>query len=260
MTTDTTSPPHSDRPLGELAGRTAIVTGASGNIGRAIAIALGVGGAAVLVHANRDRAGAEETAVMVRAAGGRSAVAMGDLTDPQVATMLVAAACDHFGGVDILVANASVRPECRFEDMDLTQWRMVMALSVDSVFLLSHAALAQLRNSDAAAIVTIGGLTGHSGAGNRAHVITAKAAVAGLTKAMAHDLGGDGITVNCVAPGLIATKRAAGAPQHHASRTNVLGHHGTPEDVAASVRMLCGPGARYITGQTIHVNGGALMV
>lgn len=260
MNTNNAQPANDDRPLGELAGRCAIVTGASGNIGRAIAIALGAGGAAVLVHANRDIAGAEETAAMVRAAGGQAAVAMGDLTDPEMAATLVAAACESFGGVDILVANASVRPECRFEDMDLAQWRMVMSLSVDSVFLLSHAALTELRKSDAGAIVTIGGLTGHSGAGNRAHVITAKAAVAGLTKALAHDLGADGITVNCVSPGLIATKRAAGAPQHHASRTNALGHHGTPEDVAAAVRMLCGPGARYITGQAIHVNGGALMV
>ena len=84
--------------------------------------------------------------------------------------------------------------------------------------------------------------------------------MAGLTKALAHDLGSSGITVNCVSPGLIETQRSGEEPKHHASRTNVLGRRGTPEEVAASVRMLCGPDARYITGQTIHVNGGALMV
>ena len=108
--------------------------------------------------------------------------------------------------------------------------------------------------------MTIGGLTGHTGATNRAHVIAAKAGIAGLTKALAHDLANDGITVNCVAPGLIETVREGAAPHHHASRTNPLGRRGTPEEVAAAVRMLCGPKARYITGQTVHVNGGALMV
>jgi 3-oxoacyl-[acyl-carrier protein] reductase len=244
----------------ELAGRSAIVTGASRNIGRAIAVALGTGGASVLVHAHRDADGAEETAAMVRDAGGAAQVMLGDLTEPQMATHLVQAACEAFGGLDIAVANAAVRPEARFDDLDLAQWRSVMALCVDSVFLLASAAAPRLRQSSAGTIVTLGGLTGHAGAGNRAHVITAKAAVAGLTKALAHDLGADGITVNCVSPGLIATARAGSSPHHHASRTNVLGHRGTPEDVAAAVRMLCGPSARYITGQTLHVNGGALMV
>jgi 3-oxoacyl-[acyl-carrier protein] reductase len=134
-----------------------------------------------------------------------------------------------------------------------------MAISLDSVFLLAQAALPALRRSNQAAIVAIGGLTGHSGAAHRAHVIAAKAGVAGLVKALAHDLAPDGITVNCVAPGLIETRRDGAAPQHHATRTNPLGRRGRPEDVAAAVRMLCDPGARYITGQTLHVNGGALM-
>jgi 3-oxoacyl-[acyl-carrier protein] reductase len=174
--------------------------------------------------------------------------------------VIVAAALAAFGRLDILVANAAIRPEASIEDMSYEDWRRVMALCVDSVFLLTKAALRSLKESDQAAIVTIGGLTGHTGASNRAHVITAKAAVVGLTKALAHDLGPSDITVNCVSPGLIDTLRSGEVPKHHASRTNVLGRRGTPEQVAASVRMLCGPGARYITGQTVHVNGGALMV
>ncbi|MBA3448767.1 MAG: SDR family oxidoreductase [Pseudaminobacter sp.] len=244
----------------ELDGRVAIVTGASHNIGRAIAAALGAGGASVLVHAHRDRDGAEETARLVRDAGGKAGIALGDLAEPATADAIVAAALAAFGRLDILVANAAIRPESTIEDMSYEDWRRVMALCVDSVFLLTKAALAPLKQSDRGAIVTIGGLTGHSGAANRAHVITAKAAVVGLTKALAHDLGSSGITVNCVSPGLIETLRSGEEPKHHASRTNVLGRRGTPEEVAASVRMLCGPDARYITGQTIHLNGGALMV
>ena len=246
--------------MNELDGRAAIVTGASRNIGRAIAVALGAGGASVLIHAHRDREGAEETARLVRDAGGKAAIALGDLGDPEVAGTIVAAALAAFGRLDFVVANAAIRPEATIEDLSYEEWRRVMALCVDSVFLLTKAALKPLKESDRGAIVTIGGLTGHSGAGNRAHVITAKAAVAGLTKALAHDLGSSGITVNCVSPGLIETQRSGEEPKHHASRTNVLGRRGTPEEVAASVRMLCGPDARYITGQTIHVNGGALMV
>lgn len=246
--------------MNELDGRAAIVTGASRNIGRAIAVALGAGGASVLIHAHRDREGAEETARLVRGAGGKAEIALGDLGDPEVAGTIVAAALAAFGRLDFVVANAAIRPEAAIEDLSYEEWRRVMALCVDSVFLLTKAALKLLKQSDRGAIVTIGGLTGHSGAGNRAHVITAKAAVVGLTKALAHDLGSSGITVNCVSPGLIETQRSGEEPKHHASRTNVLGRRGTPEEVAASVRMLCGPDARYITGQTIHVNGGALMV
>jgi len=135
-----------------------------------------------------------------------------------------------------------------------------MALCLDSVFLLAKAALPSLRHSDQASIVTIGGLTGHTGAPGRVHVVTAKAALAGLTKALAHDLGKDAITVNCVSPGLIETRRTGEEPKHHATRTNVLGRRGAPEEVAAMVRTLCGPTTRYVTGQTVHVNGGAFMV
>jgi 3-oxoacyl-[acyl-carrier protein] reductase len=246
--------------INELAGRVAIVTGASRNIGRAIAVALGSGGASVLVHGHQDRASAEETARLVVAAGGRSAVAMGDLGDPETAGAIVNAAINAFGSLDIVVANAAIRPERSIDELDYQEWRRVMGLCLDSVFLLTKAALAPLKASNQATIVTIGGMTGHSGAGNRAHVIAAKAGVVGLTKALAHDLGGSGITVNCVSPGLIDTQRAGEQPKHHATRTNVLGRHGTPEEVAAAVKMLCGADARYITGQTIHVNGGALMV
>ena len=244
----------------ELAGRAALVTGASRNIGRAIAETLGAGGARVLVHARQDRAGAEETAALVRAAGGEAAVTLGDLADPAVPARVVEAAVSAFGALDILVANAAIRPEASIEELGFEDWRRVMALCLDGAFLLTKAALPALRRSDQGAIVTIGGMSGHSGAANRAHVVAAKAGLAGLTKALAHELGAGGITVNMVSPGLIETRRVGAEPAHHAGRSTALGRRGTPEEVAAAVRMLCGPNARYITGQTIHVNGGALMV
>jgi len=105
----------------------------------------------------------------------------------------------------------------------------------------------------------IGGLTGHTGAKRRAHVVTAKAGLVGLTKALAFDLADDRITVNCVSPGLIDTRREGATPAHHADRKTIVGRLGQARDVASAVRMLCGPGATYITGETLHVNGGVFM-
>jgi 3-oxoacyl-[acyl-carrier protein] reductase len=246
--------------LRELEGRVALVTGASRNIGRAIAIALGDGGASVLVHAGHNLDAARETANLVRNAGGKAEAVTGDLADPLLAARLVEAALAAFGSLDIIVANAAVRPEAKIETITYEEWRRVLAVALDSAFFLVQAALPALRKSNQAAIVTIGGLSGHTGAARRPHVVAAKAGLAGLTKALAQDLANEGIIVNCVAPGLIDTVRAGGAPHHHAGRSNALGRYGQPEELAGIVRMLCGPKARYMTGQTLHVNGGALMV
>jgi 3-oxoacyl-[acyl-carrier protein] reductase len=245
-----------------LAGRVALVTGASRNIGRAIAVALGEVGCAVLVHGHADQSAADETAALVTAAGGQAAIALADLADPAQAPCLVDQAVRAFGRLDVLVNNAALRPEAPLAAITYEDWRRVFAVGLDAPFLLSQAALPHLRASDRAAIVNIGGLTGHTGASERAHVIAAKAGLAGLTRALAHDLAGDDITVNCVSPGLIATQRGGAnvrAPKHHASRTNLLARRGLPEEVAAMVRFLAGPEARYVTGQVLHVNGGAYL-
>jgi 3-oxoacyl-[acyl-carrier protein] reductase len=244
----------------ELSGRAALVTGASRNIGRAIAVDLGAGGANVMVHAARDAEGADETAELVRQAGGQAQVVLGDLTDEEVPTRVVQSTLEAFGQLDILVSNASVRPEADIRSLGYADWRRVMALTLDAAFLLVKAALPSLEGSSAGSVVLIGGMTGQSGAAERIHVVSAKAGLTGFGKALAHDLGPSGITVNTVAPGLIETKRTTADPAHHASRSNPLNRRGTPEEVAAAVRMLAGPGARFITGQTLHVNGGALMV
>jgi 3-oxoacyl-[acyl-carrier protein] reductase len=246
----------------ELAGKVALVTGGARNIGRAIARELARGGAAVLVNARSSRGDAEETAAGIRAAGGRAAVLLADLTDPAAVAAMVASGAKQFGRLDMLVNNAAVRAETAFADMAFDEWRRVLASILDASFLCAQACLPQLARAGGGSIVNIGGLTAHQGASGRAHVVAAKAGIVGLTRALAHELAPQEITVNCVVPGTIDTVRGLpGAPERPPPRQGLppLGRRGTPEEVAVAVRFLCGPGARYITGQTLHVNGGAYL-
>lgn len=239
--------------------RVALVTGASKNIGRAIAIALADQGCDVVIHAAQDEAGARATLLEVEKRGRQGLIVLGDLKDPAVPQKIIEQLKDRFSQLDILINNAALRPETPFAELRYEQWREVMALGLDAVFLMSQAALPLLLKSDQASIVNIGGLTAHTGAKHRAHVITAKAGVVGLTRALAHELSPEGVMVNCIAPGLINTRRETDAPHHHASRTNLVNRRGEPEEVADAVAYLCGPAGRYITGQTIHINGGAYL-
>jgi 3-oxoacyl-[acyl-carrier protein] reductase len=243
----------------ELAGRVAIVTGSARNIGRSIALALVAGGAAVIVNGRRAAADAEAVAEEIRSAGGRAAAHVADVGNPDAAARLVAAAVREFGRLDILVNNASVRREVDFASLEYAEWREIVATTLDGAYLCSRAALPHLIASGAGSIVNIGGLSSHTGASRRAHVIAAKAGLVGLTRALAHDLAPHQVTVNCVAPGLVDTARAGPEPAHHKSLTAPMGRKGNPEEIANVVRFLCGPGARYVTGQTIHVNGGLYM-
>ena len=243
----------------ELLGRVALVTGSSRNIGRAIALALASGGAAVLVNARRAAQDAEAVAAEIRGAGGQAIAHVADVGDPGSAAALVEAAIAGFGRLDILVNNASVRREVDFANLEYEEWREILATTLDGAFLCSRAALPHLVASDAGTIVNIGGLSSHTGAARRAHVIASKAGLVGLTRALAHDLAPHRITVNCVAPGLIDTSRTGPEPGHHKSIAAPMGRKGRPEEIANLVRFLCGPGARYITGQTIHANGGIYM-
>ncbi|HEY4191520.1 MAG TPA: SDR family oxidoreductase [Mesorhizobium sp.] len=242
----------------ELDGRVALVTGAVRNIGRIMALEFANAGAAVIVNARSSKAEAEAVADEIVAAGGRAKVILADVSDPVGAGKLIDEAAAHFGRLDILVNSAAVRRETSFENLGYAEWREVLSTILDGAYLTTHAALAHLRKSDQAAIVNIGGLSAHIGAARRAHVIAAKAGLSGLTRALAHDLAEDGITVNCVSPGMIDTVRTGGEPAHHAKLPPV-GRLGAPQEVASFVRYLCGPAARYITGQTIHLNGGAFM-
>ena len=243
----------------ELAGHVAVVTGSARNIGRAIALELAGAGAAVMVNARQSAREAEAVAEDIRQMDGRAGVTLADVGDPAAATSLIAATVEQFGRLDILVNNASVRREVEFADLDYGEWREIMATTLDGAYLCSRAALPHLGASRAGTIVNIGGLSSHTGTARRAHVIAAKAGLAGLTRALAHDLAPHRVTVNCVAPGMIDTTRTGAEPAHHTGRTPPVGRRGTPTEVASLVRFLCGPDARYITGQTIHANGGLFM-
>jgi 3-oxoacyl-[acyl-carrier protein] reductase len=245
----------------ELAGKVAVVTGAGRNIGRAIALTLAEGGASIVVNVRSNRAEAESVVREIEAGGGKALVHIGDVADAKPVQAMADEAMGHFGGIDILVNNAALRREKPFAEMDYAAWREILDVTLDGTFHCVKACLPALRNSGAAAIVNIGGLSAHTGAKNRAHVVTAKAGIVGFTRALAHDLADDGITVNCVVPGLIGTPRPKDKPEpaHHLTHQTITGSRGRPEDVAATVRFLCGPGARYVTGQAIHTNGGAYL-
>jgi 3-oxoacyl-[acyl-carrier protein] reductase len=244
---------------GDLTGRVAVVTGSSRNIGRAIALELAGAGAAVIVNARTSASEAEAVADEIRKAGGRAGVAIADVTDPTGAAALIAAAVESFGRLDILVNNAAVRREVDFAQLDYREWREIVSIILDAAYLCSHAALRHLIASGSGAVVNIGGVSAHTGAARRAHVIAAKAGLAGLTRALAHDLAPHGITVNCVVPGFIETRRAGGVPAGHAAAKPLVGRLGKPDEIAKLVRFLCSPDARYITGQSLHANGGVFM-
>lgn len=244
---------------GELRGHKALVTGAAGNIGRAIALALADGGADVAVHTGSDEAGLAETARLAAERGVRVHARVADLLDPEAIAALVAGAVEALGGLSIVVNNASRRSHTPVGEIALAEWRDVMAVNLDAPFLVAQAALPALRASGRGTIVNIGGLTAHTGAPGRAHVIASKAGIVGLTKALAVELSADGITANVVVPGTIDTVRGKSSGAAPATPSNLARRLGQPEEVAAAVCYLCSPAARYVTGQTLHVTGGAYL-
>jgi 3-oxoacyl-[acyl-carrier protein] reductase len=245
----------------ELSGRVAIVTGAGRNIGRGIALALADAGAAVVVNVRSNLKEAEAVAGEIERGGGTALAVTADVADADAVGAMVAAAASRFGRIDILVNNAAVRVEQALETMTLADWRAVTGVILDGAFNCVKACLPHLKRSGAGVIVNIGGLSAHTGAARRPHVVAAKAGLVGFTRALAHELAPDKIRVNTVTPGLMAAPRPAGqpVPQHHSLVQALAGRRGEPADIAAAVRFLCGPGASFITGQNIQVNGGTFL-
>ena len=239
--------------------KVAIITGAAKNIGRATCESLAKLGYNILVHANSDKEGADETIKLIKQTGILTNRVIGDLTNPETSKELVSEA-SKLGKISVLVNNASQREFNKFEDMSFNDWRFVMSINLDALFHTCKAALPEMKKNNWGRVVNLGGLSGHIGAIGRAHVITSKLAVVGFTRALAMEFAETGITINTVVPGLIDTVRgaSAGSSLVHPSHSNPpVGRKGYPEEVATMISNLCGPNSDFITGQTIHVNGGS---
>jgi 3-oxoacyl-[acyl-carrier protein] reductase len=246
--------------MAELSGRVALVTGGARNIGRAISLALAAGGATVAVNTRSSREEADAVARAIRETGGRAEVFMADISEAAAVKTMVDGVTARHGPIDILVLNASVRREVPFKDMTFDEWREIMSLSLDGSFHCIKACLPSMIGAGSGSIVALAGDTALLGAVGKAHSSAAKNALVGLMRALAKELAGHGIRANCVSPGHVDTTR----PAHRSTRPDPrglipLGRWGDPGEIAATVRFLCGPGAGFITGQTIHVNGGQMM-
>ena len=239
--------------------KVAIVTGAAKNIGRATCESLSKLGYNILVHANTDKDGAEETVNLVKQNDVQSARIIGDLTKPETSQELIKEA-SKLGTISALVNNASQREFNKFDDMTFDEWRFVMSINLDSLFHTCKAVIPEMKKNKWGRIVNLGGLSAHISAIGRAHVITSKSAVIGFTRALAMEYAETGITINTVVPGLIDTVRgtSAGSSLVHPSHSNPpVGRKGYPIEVATMITNLCGPHSDFVTGQTIHVNGGS---
>ena len=239
--------------------KVAIVTGAAKNIGRATCESLSKLGYNILVHANTDKDGAEETVNLVKQNNVQSTRIIGDLTKPETSQELIKEA-SKLGTISALVNNASQREFNKFDDMTFDEWRFVMSINLDSLFHTCKAVIPEMKKNKWGRIVNLGGLSAHISAIGRAHVITSKSAVVGFTRALAMEYAETGITINTVVPGLIDTVRgaSAGSSLVHPSHSNPpVGRKGFPIEVATMITNLCGPHSDFVTGQTIHVNGGS---
>jgi len=240
----------------ELAGKVALVTGASRNIGRSIALALADGGAAVAVNARTAKEDADKVVQEIRKAGGQAEAWIADIVDPKAVNAMVEGVVKRFGRLDFLVLNASVRKETPFIDMSFDEWRSLISVTLDGSFHCAKACLPHLIKAGGGAIVTIGGMSALSGAKRRVHGSVGKFGLHGFTRALAKELGELRIRVNCVAPGQMNTTRASDRSARPDVSGVPLGRRVEPEEIASTVRFLCGPGAAMVSGQLIYVDGG----
>jgi 3-oxoacyl-[acyl-carrier protein] reductase len=240
----------------ELAGKVALVTGASRNIGRAIALQLAAGGAAVAVNARNAKEDADKVVQEVKQAGGQAETFMADIVDPKAVNAMVEGVVKKFGRLDFLVLNASVRKETAFMDMSFEEWKSLLSITLDGSFHCVKASLPHMIKAGGGAIVTLGGMTALSGAKRRVHGSVGKHGLYGMTRALAKELGEHKINVNCVAPGQMNTPRA----NDRSARADVsgvpMGRRVEPDEIATLTRFLCGPGGRMVSGQLIYVDGG----
>lgn len=249
-------------PTKQLEGKVALLTGAVRRNGRAMAQALAGEGANIVINARSSKQEAEATAAEIENLGVGAMVHLADITDEKAVENMIEAVVSRFGRLDILINNAANRAQSPFLDISYEQWHSIISIVLDGAFLCSRAALPHMVAAGGGRIVNIGGVSGHAGAVNRAHVATAKAGLVGLTKSLAVEFAEKGVTVNCVVPGKIGGERpksAGESPPLVGGRGPLVGRMGTFEEVAAIVLALCMPSGAFVTGQAIHVNGGMYM-
>ena len=249
--------------MGVLDGKVALVTGAGKNIGRAIALTLARDGATVVVNGRSDQVAIEAVAQEIRAAGGRAEAILADVSTADQVARMADQVASSLGGVDILVSNAGLRRQTPFLQMSLEEWREILSVALDGAFILTRAFVPQMIARGGGSVIALSGISTHVGTPNRAHVSASKAGLEGLIRALAVELGPQGIRANCVAPGAVDTVRGASAgamPQTLGRDEGIpMRRKAAVQEIADIVRMLAGPEGGYVTGQTIHVNGGAFL-
>jgi 3-oxoacyl-[acyl-carrier protein] reductase len=246
---------------GPLSGQTALVTGATRGIGLAIALRLAADGASVVGTATTDE-GAARIAALLGDIGNAGTGMKLDVTDAAGTEAVLAEIEAKFGAITILVNNAGVTRDNLLLRMKDDEWDAIMATNVKPAFRLAKAVLRGMMKARHGRIIQIGSVVGSSGNAGQVNYASGKAALLGFTKSLAQEVGTRNITVNCVAPGFIDTDMTRGLPE--AARETMLsriplGRLGTPEDIAHAVAYLASPGAAYVTGATLHVNGGMYM-
>jgi len=247
---------------GPLAGKVALVSGAGQNIGRKIALFLAADGARIIVNGRRDRAALDRVVAEIGAAGGEAVACVADVSKPDEVARMVDEGVAAFGGIDILVNNAGLRRQTPFLEISLGEWREILSVALEGAFIVSQAVVPVMVSRGGGAIVSLSGISHRIGTPNRAHVQASKAGLEGLMRALAVELAPHRITCNCVSPGSIDTVRGAAAGVLPATM-KVEGipakRQGTVDEIAAMVGFLVGPQGGFITGQTIHINGGAYL-
>lgn len=242
-----------------LSGKTAFVTGAGKNIGRAIALDLAASGANVVLNGETDRGACEDAAAEIRARGVEALVLMGDVGSSRETEAMAAQALGRFGGIDILVNNAAIRPSKPFLETTDEEWRRVMAVDLDAAFYACRAFAGGMVERGWGRIVNLTGMNAIHGYKGRAPVSAAKHGVWGLTKALAKEFGPAGVTVNAISPGPIDTAGDAAQREHLLSMVPRVpaGRLGRVEEIAALAGFLASEGGAYVNGQMIACNGGA---